>query len=68
MSELRNDFDTPWKEILDTYFALFIQYCYPDIADQIDWSRQYESLDKELNAIAPKAELGRRIVDKLFKV
>lgn len=68
MSAYCNDFDTPWKDILECYFQLFMEFCFPDIAAQIDWSRQYELLDKELSAIQPDAELGNREVDKLFKV
>src|SRR5262249_54932144 len=34
----------------------------------IDWSRSYESLEKELNAITRDAKIGNRIADKLIKV
>src|ERR1700722_20051451 len=65
---LRVDADTPWKNILDAYFLEFMEYCLPAIAVNIDWSRHYESLDKELNIIARGAKLGRRLADKLMKV
>lgn len=35
---------------------------------EIDWSRGYETLDKELQQVTPDAEDGRRIVDKLINV
>ncbi len=62
------DFDSPWKEALDVYFRAFLAFFFPPIHDDIDWSRGFESLDTELQQIAPKAAHGRRHVDKLVKV
>ena len=64
----RDDFDSPWKEILNTYFQEFMEFFFPDIADEIDWTRGYEPLDKELHQITRDAEIGFRYADKLFKV
>ncbi len=63
-----DDYDSPWKEALDYYLPAFLLLLYPHIHADIDWSRGYEALDKELQKVAPKAERGRRYVDKLFKV
>jgi hypothetical protein len=62
------DFDSPGKEALDVYFRAFLSFFFPLIHNDIDWSRGFESLDKELQQIAPKAAQGRRYVDKLVKV
>jgi len=62
------DFDSPWKEALDLYFQAFLAFFFPRIHDDIDWSRGFESLDKELQQIAPQSAHGRRYVDKLVKV
>jgi hypothetical protein len=62
------DFDSPWKEALDVYFKAFLAFFHPSIHDDIDWSRAFESLDKELQKIAPRSAHGRRFVDKLVKV
>src|SRR5260370_18096465 len=62
------DFDSPWKEALDIYFQAFLAFFFPLIHEDIDWLRGFESLDKELQQIAPKAAHGRRYVDKLVKV
>src|SRR6266853_2034535 len=62
------DYDSPWKEALDVYFRAFLAFFYPLIHTDIDWSRGVESLDKELQQIAPKSAHGRRYVDKLVKV
>ena len=29
MKNLRSEFDTPWKTVIDTYFADFMAYCWP---------------------------------------
>lgn len=62
------DYDSPWKEILDRYFAAFLSFFFPAIHQDIDWKRGYEFLDKELQQVARDAELGRRYADKLVKV
>jgi hypothetical protein len=62
------DFDSPWKEALEIYFRAFLALFFPHIHDDIDWSRGFEFLDKELQKIVRTAARGRRYVDKLVKV
>jgi hypothetical protein len=62
------DYDSPWKEMLDRYFQLFLAFFFPLAHADIDWSRGYEMLDKELQKILRTAKQGRRYVDKLVKV
>src|SRR5262249_4182874 len=62
------DFDSPWKEALEIYFRAFLALFYPHIHNDIDWSRGFVFLDKELQKIVPKAGRGRLYVDKLVKV
>jgi len=62
------DYDSPWKDALDFFFEAFLELFFPEAHADIDWSRECESLDKELQQIAPEAEIGRRYVDKLVKV
>jgi hypothetical protein len=62
------DYDSPWKEALDGYFEAFLALLFPVVHGQIDWSRGYESLDKEFQQVLRDAEVGRRYVDKLVKV
>ena len=64
----RNDYDSPWKEILEAYFEECIIFFFPDVHAEIDWTRGYEFLDKELQQVAREAETGKRIADKLVKV
>jgi hypothetical protein len=62
------DYDSPWKEALRQLLRPALEWFFPVAAADIDWSRGYEFLDKELQRIAPGAETGRRVVDVLVKV
>jgi Domain of unknown function (DUF4351) len=62
------DQDSPWKLILRHYFPDAIQFFFPEIAVQVDWSEPPEFLDKEFQQIAPDAEIGKRYADQLVKV
>lgn len=64
----RADSDSPWKEILERYFKEFMEFFFPTAYEGIDWARGHEFLDKELQKIVRKAEVGRKVVDKLVKV
>jgi hypothetical protein len=64
----RADYDSLWKEALDRYFERCIAFFFSHIHAEIDWSRGYEMLDKELQPIVRRAQHGRRHVDKLVKV
>ena len=68
MTEPHDEFDSPWKEILEEYFQDFMQFFFPQIHDDIDWSRGYDFLDQELQQVVRDAELGKRLTDKLIKV
>ena len=62
------EFDSPWKDVLTRFFPAFMQMFYEDISDAIDWPRGFEFLDNELQKIAVKGKLGKRLADKLVKV
>jgi hypothetical protein len=36
MTELRDQFDSPWKEILEVYFEDFLLFFFPQIHAEID--------------------------------
>jgi hypothetical protein len=63
-----NDFDGPWKEVLDLYLEDAIALFFADAHRDIDWSRGYEGLETELQQVAPEGERGAQAVDKLIKV
>jgi hypothetical protein len=64
----QTEYDSPWKQILQLYFQDFMHFFFPQAHREIDWSRGFEFLDKELAQVVRDAELGRRLADKLVKV
>ena len=62
------EYASPWKEILDKYFAEFMQLCFPELYQAIDWVTPTKMLDKEFQQIAQESETGQRTVDKLVEV
>src|SRR5271156_1964014 len=63
-----DEYDSPWKDALQFYLPAFLTSFFADIHADIDWSRGYQSLDKEFQKIARRAKVGKRLADKLFKV
>lgn len=68
MSTQYDDYDSPWKNALEDYFEEFMALFFPAAHADIDWSKEVEFLDKELQQVALEAETGRRYADKLAKV
>lgn len=64
----RNESDSAWKNILDTYLKECLDFCLPELSRLIDWSKPYVSLDKELHAIIKGTKKDSRFADKLYKV
>lgn len=64
-SEMKSDYDSPWKVIIERYFPDFMAFFFPAAHADIDWQRGYTFLDQELQQITPDAEIGGRRVDKL---
>ncbi|MCC5665454.1 hypothetical protein LC653_16385 [Nostoc sp. CHAB 5784] len=53
-----DEYDSPWKEAIETYFQECIEFFFPVAAEGIDWKRGYTFLDKELQQVVRDAELG----------
>jgi hypothetical protein len=68
MAEKRDDFDNPWKSILEKYFQEFMVFFFPEIHDDINWAQGHDFMDQELQQIVRDADLTKRYVDKLVKV
>ena len=68
MKNPKADFDAAWKEALRLYFDSFLEFFFPAIHDDIDWTMGYKLLDKELLQVIRAARLGRRSVDCLVQV
>jgi len=63
-----DDYDSPWKEILEEYLEDFMRFFFPLAARELDWGKGYTFLDKELQQVARDAELGKRFADKLVQL
>lgn len=63
-----DDYDSPWKEVIEQYFEEFIAFFFPKAYQDIDWSEGHKFLDKELRQITRDAKIGRKYVDKLVRV
>lgn len=63
-----DEYDSPWKDVIESYFPAFMEFFFPDAYADIDWTQPYEFLDKELMEVVRDAELGKRFADKLVKV
>uniref|UniRef100_UPI000B08CAFA hypothetical protein n=1 Tax=Hassallia byssoidea TaxID=482630 RepID=UPI000B08CAFA len=48
MTNPPTEYDSPWKDILQLYFQEFMLFFFPLEHREIDWTKQPEFLDKEL--------------------
>ena len=60
--------DDLWKDVIEGLFPQFTSFFAPDLAQDVDWERGYEFLDKELHQIAPESAESTRYVDRLVRV
>ena len=68
MSDITANYDDTWKEAIGEYLELFLLFFYPEIHQEIDWSKKPISLDKELEQITASSQTEKRYADKLFQV
>ena len=61
----QTEYDSPWKDAIEEYFADCVRFFFPQVYADIDWSKGYTFLDKELQKIAPHSTITRRYVDGL---
>jgi hypothetical protein len=60
MTRENDDFDNPWKKIIEKYFQDFILLFFPKIHAEIDWQRGYDFIDQEFQQIVRDADLKKR--------
>lgn len=68
MKNLTKETDAPWKYILSKYFKSFLELCWPERANEVNWNKKPKFLDKELVKIAREGNIGNRVVDKLIEL
>ncbi len=61
-------YDSAWKDVIEENLEPFLEFFYPDIHKDIDFSKKPEFLNNELRAIKPYGNVGRRYADELVKV
>jgi hypothetical protein len=60
--------DRLWKGIIEDLFADFLHYFRPNLAqNEVDFSKGFEFMDKDLDILQPESERGLRHADKLVK-
>jgi hypothetical protein len=47
MKTITANYDESWKEALNEYFDAFLDFFFPIIYQQIDWTKIPQALDKE---------------------
>ncbi len=55
------NYDNPWQEVLDVFFSQFMEFFYPVAYEEIDWTKGYISLHKELQKIV--LSLGEKFLE-----
>ena len=65
---MSDDYDSPWKEVLERFFPAFLAWFFPAAHADVTWEHGYRFLDKELQKVVRDARLGRRWADKLVQV
>ncbi len=48
--------DSPWKEVLEDLFEEFLEFFFPEVHRDLDFTQGYEFLDKELQQILVENE------------
>jgi len=61
----QTEYDSPWKDAIEEYFADCIRFFFPQVYADIDWSKGYTFLDKELQKVVRRSTITRHYVDKL---
>jgi predicted transposase YdaD len=63
-----DDYDSPWKEAIETLLPECLELFFPEAHQAIDWTKPVAFLDQELRSVQREAEIGLQIVDKLVQV
>ncbi|MDX9721914.1 MAG: hypothetical protein RBU37_14290 [Myxococcota bacterium] len=64
----RIDTDSPWKDVLESFFEDFVAFFFPAMWSEIDWTRAPDFLDKEMLQLMRGGAVGHRLADKLVRV
>src|ERR1017187_9935374 len=68
MKAQKQDYDSPWKDTVNTYLREFLAFFFPKVERDIDWSVTPQPREKELSRILPRSKVGPRRSDILYEV
>lgn len=54
------DFDGNWKRVVGSLFEDFLTFFAPNLAELVDWSRQPDDLNRELQRLQPEGRSRNR--------
>jgi predicted transposase/invertase (TIGR01784 family) len=60
--------DELWKGIIEELFEDFLHFFFPEFVDEVDFSKPFVFLDKELQELIPDSDSENRRADLLVKV
>jgi predicted transposase/invertase (TIGR01784 family) len=63
-----SDYDSAWKDVIEILFEAFLEFFFPHIHRDVDFSKGIEILSSELRKITPAGKVGKRFADVLVKV
>ena len=63
-----SDYDSAWKDVIEILFEAFLEFFFPHIHRDVDFSKGIEILSSELRKITPAGKAGNRYADVLVKV
>lgn len=64
----QSEYDSAWKDVIEEHFEPFLEFFFPHIHKDIDFTKKPEILSKELRKILPYSKIGKRYADVLIKV
>lgn len=63
-----SDYDSAWKDVIEMLFESFLEFFFPRVHKEIDFSKGTEILSHELRQTTPRGKVGQRNADVLMKV
>jgi hypothetical protein len=64
----KQDYDSPWKQLIEELLESFLEFFFPGLHKDIDFTKGYEIKNKELYKLLKQQEIGKRYADELIKV
>ena len=66
--EKNTDFDSAWKDVIEGLVEPFLEFFFPEIHRDINFSKEVKIMDSASRGITPYGKVGKRYADKLIEV